>query len=186
MAREAVVVHDPPLLLCRRLGAAGACAGAVAGTDPQALRLALGAEERTRLRGLRHSVCGRPLLLQLPRGEALRPGEWLATEAEGPLVLVEAAPEELLLVRAADPQELLRAAYHLGNRHVALEVRASELRLLDDPVLAELLRRRGLALERRLLPFVPEQGAYAGHSHSPGHGHAHPPSSEAGVSAETP
>ena len=180
------MVHDPPLLLSRRLGHPGACAGNGAGTDPQTLRMALGAEERTRLRGLRHSVCGRPLLLQLPRGEALRPGEWLATADEVPLVLVEAAPEELLLVRAADPQELLRAAYHLGNRHVALEVRASELRLLDDPVLAELLRRRGLALERRRLPFVPEPGAYAGHRHAPVHGHEHHPSSRAGVSAETP
>jgi urease accessory protein len=186
MVREAAVVNDPPLLLIRRLAAAGARAGAGTDTDPPALRLALGAEERTRLRGLRHSVCGCPLLLQLPRGEALRPGEWLATAAEGPLVLVEAAPEELLLVRAADPLELLRAAYHLGNRHVALEVRAAELRLLDDPVLAELLRRRGLELERRRLPFVPEPGAYASHSHAPGHGHAHPPSSGAGVSAATP
>lgn len=184
------MVNDPPLLLIRRLGTAGAWSGNGNGAnpDPQALRLALGAEERTRLRGLRHSVCGRPLLLQLPRGEALRPGEWLATAAEGPLVLVEAAPEELLLVRAADPLELLRAAYHLGNRHVPLEVRAAELRLIDDPVLAELLGRRGLELERRRLPFVPEPGAYAGHSHAPGHGHghAHPPSSGAGDSAESP
>lgn len=168
------MVDDPPLLLSLRLGAAGA------GVDPQVLRLALGAEQRTRLRGLRHSVCGRPLLLQLPRGEALRPDEWLAPAAGGPLVRVEAAPEQLLLVRAADPLELLRAAYHLGNRHVALEVRAAELRLLDDPVLAELLRRRGLTLERRCLPFLPEPGAYAGHnqmhSNSHGHSHSHSPS----------
>ena len=88
------------------------------------------------------------------------------------MVRVEAAPEELLLVRAADPLELLRAAYHLGNRHVALELLEGELRLLDDPVLADLLRRRGLALERRRLPFLPEPGAYAGHPHHHGAGQA--------------
>ncbi|MFN5221886.1 MAG: urease accessory protein UreE, partial [Cyanobacteriota bacterium] len=102
-----------------------------------ALRLPLAAEERTRLRGRRRSGCGVELLLQLPRGEALEPGEWLAAAGEqGPPVQVEAAPEALLVVRSVDRLELLRAAYHLGNRHVALEVRLEELRLLDDPVLA--------------------------------------------------
>ncbi|MFM7733984.1 MAG: urease accessory protein UreE [Cyanobium sp.] len=169
-------MNESPLLLSRRLGAEGPGSDVGAAAGPEPLRLALGAEERTRLRGLRHSLCGRALLLQLPRGEALRPGEWLAPPGEGPWVQVEAAPEELLLVRAADPLELLRATYHLGNRHVALEVRPGELRLLDDPVLADLLIQRGLTLERRQEPFQPEGGAYAaghGHSHSEGHGHSH-------------
>lgn len=136
--------------------------------------LALSADERTRLRGLRHSRCGQPLLLQLPRGEPLQPGEWLGSDDGPALVQVEAAAEPLLLVRAADPLELLRAAYHLGNRHVALEVTVSELRLLDDPVLADLLRQRGLRLEQRQAPFLPEGGAYAAvHSHAHAAGHAH-------------
>ena len=155
-----------PLLLTRRLPPGSAA------RDP--LRLPLGADDRTRLRGLRQSFCGRALLLQLPRGEALAPGELLSDEEGGVLVLVEAAPEPLLLVRAADPLELLRAAYHLGNRHVALEVREGELRLLEDPVLADLLERRGLVLERRREPFLPEGGAYAsGHDHAHGHAEAH-------------
>ncbi len=162
-------MNESPLLLSRRLGAAETAAP----PDRQPLRLALGAEERTRLRGLRHSLCGRALLLQLPRGAALRPGEWLAPPDQGAMVRVEAAPENLLLVGAADPLELLRAAYHLGNRHVALEVRQGELRLLDDPVLADLLRRRGLTLARRCLPFLPEPGAYAGHDHSHDNSHGH-------------
>ena len=174
------MVNESPLLLSRRLGTVDPLVDPLAdpAADPAAdsrqrpLRLALGAEERTRLRGLRRSLCGRALLLQLPRGEALRPGEWLAPPGEGVMVRVEAAPEELLLVRAADPLELLRAAYHLGNRHVALELLEGELRLLDDPVLADLLRRRGLALERRRLPFLPEPGAYAGHPHHHGAGQA--------------
>jgi len=155
-----------PLLLTRRLPPGSAA------RDP--LRLPLGADDRTRLRGLRQSLCGRALLLQLPRGEALAPGELLSDEEGGARVLVEAAPEPLLLVRAADALELLRAAYHLGNRHVALEVREGELRLLEDPVLADLLERRGLVLERRREPFLPEAGAYAsGHGHPHGHAQGH-------------
>jgi urease accessory protein len=174
-----VVDPQSPLLLTRRLAATGLRPA----SDPVAtpLRLALAAEERTRLRGLRHCVCGRALLLQLPRGEPLRPGEWLAPAEGPPLVRVEAAPEALLLVRAADPLALLQAAYHLGNRHVALELREGELRLMEDPVLADLLAHRGLVVERRLEPFLPEGGAYAGagpgHPHSHSHGHDHLPGS---------
>jgi urease accessory protein len=120
--------------------------------------LALTADERTRLRGLRHGRDRRAVLLQLPRGEALRPGEWLAAE------------DGLALARVAEPLALLQAAYHLGNRHVALEVGAGELRLLADPVLEDLLLQRGLEVNHGLEPFHPEPGAYGGaadhHSHS--------------------
>lgn len=136
-----------------------------------ALALPLTAQERTSLRGRRQSTCGRDLLLQLPRGAALEPGELLAQagSAAGPLVRVEAAPEPLLQVSSADPLALLQAAYHLGNRHVAMELHADRLLLLDDSVLADLLRRRGLQVERLQAPFCPEPGAYA----EPAHGHAH-------------
>ena len=73
---------------------------------------------------------------------------------------VEAALEPLLVVTAAAPVDLLQAAYHLGNRHVALQVNSQELRLLEDPVLADLLRHRGLQVERLVAPFLPEPGAY--------------------------
>ncbi|MEB3167256.1 MAG: urease accessory protein UreE [Synechococcaceae cyanobacterium] len=166
---------NPPtlLLLTRRLDEVARGAGAAGERPP--LRLALAAAERSSLRGRRQSLCGRALLLQLPRGDALRPGEWLAPEQGGPLVRVEAAPEALLVVRAADPLALLQAAYHLGNRHVALELRERELRLSEDPVLADLLSRRGLLVEQRHEPFLPEAGAYAGidHSHSRAAGHSH-------------
>jgi urease accessory protein len=159
---------SPPLLLSHRLGLhpPGSPSG-----EPLVLRLT--AEERTRLRGLRHSPCGMALLLQLPRGEALRPGEWLAASDGLARVRVEAAAEPLLLVRADDPLPLLRAAYHLGNRHVALEVRPGELRLLADPVLEGLLRQRGLEVRHGCEPFQPEPGAYGGASD---HHHSHPPS----------
>ena len=153
--------NPTPLLLCRRLPVSEPVAGA--------LRLALGAEERTGLRGLRHSSCGRALLLQLPRGEALVPGELLAPAEGEQLVQVEAAPEALLRVRAHRPLALLQAAYHLGNRHVAMEIHTDELRLLRDSVLAQMLEHRGLAVEAMVAPFYPESGAYGhSHSHSPG------------------
>jgi urease accessory protein len=155
--------NSEPLLLCRRLPVSAPVAGA--------LRLALGAERRTGLRGLRHSSCGRALLLQLPRGAALVPGELLAPAEGEPLVQVEAAPEALLRVRANRPLALLQAAYHLGNRHVAMEIHADELRLLQDSVLAQLLEHRGLAVESMVAPFYPESGAY-GDSHHHDHQHA--------------
>lgn len=136
--------------------------------DPvaEAWLLALTAQERTSLRGRRRTVCGRDLVLQVPRGAPLVPGELLASAAaEGPLVRVVAASEPVLQVSGADPLALLQAAYHLGNRHVALELHADRLLLLDDSVLADLLRHRGLQVEQLEAPFCPEPGAYEGHDH---------------------
>ena len=140
------------------------------------LELPLDADQRTSLRGHRRSACGRDLVLQLPRGAALLPGERLLS-ADGALqVEVQAAPEPVMEVRSADPLALLQAAYHLGNRHVAMELHADRLVLLHDSVLADLLQHRGLQVVRRRAPFAPEAGAYAGtehHIHSHPHGHAH-------------
>jgi urease accessory protein len=79
-------------------------------------------------------------------------------------------------VRAEDPLALLQAAYHLGNRHVAMELHPHELVLLQDSVLASLLRQRGLSVEFLEACFHPEAGAYAGLGHGHGHryDHAHP------------
>jgi urease accessory protein len=68
---------------------------------------------------------------------------------------------------------LLQAAYHLGNRHVAMELHADQLLLLQDSVLEDLLRQRGLSVERLQAPFQPEAGAYAGASAGHGHHHHH-------------
>jgi len=140
--------------------------GLVGGGAP-AWVLVLTAEERTRLRGLHRTCCGREVLLQLPRGGPLQPGEWLAEQpGQVGLVQVQAAPEALLQVRGTDPLALLQAAYHLGNRHVALEVHPGELRLLEDPVLAHLLEHRGLQVAPLQAPFQPEMGAYSeSHDH---------------------
>ena len=149
-------VTEPVLVLEQRLA-------------PNALRpdlqLPLTADERTVLRGRRRTLCGRDVLLQLPRDQSLQPGEQLS-DADGiTRVEVTAAPEALLRVQAATPLELMQAAYHLGNRHVALELHEQQLLLPDDPVLADMLVSRGLRVSRCCLPFAPASGAYAEHSH---------------------
>ncbi len=131
----------------------------------EVMELPLSADQRTVLRGRRRTACGRDLLLQLPRERALTPGDRLTDLHEQVHVLVTAAAEELLRVEAATPLALLEAAYHLGNRHVALELHEHELFLLDDSVLATMLNGRGLKLTRCCRPFMPEGGAYIGHQH---------------------
>jgi urease accessory protein len=121
---------------------------------------------------------GRTLGVFLPRGSVLRGGDVLVAE-DGSLVLVKAAPQPVLIVTAcADhgtPFDLTRAAYHLGNRHVQLELQADHLKLEPDHVLAELLRQMHLIVRETNDAFEPEAGAYAsaGRGHGHGHDHAH-------------
>ncbi len=122
---------------------------------------------------------GRRLAVFLPRGTTVRGGDVLVGE-EGSLVRVIAAPQSVMVVRAASPRgtpfDLLRAAYHLGNRHIALELRHDHIKLEPDHVLAGMLRLLGLKVEEDLLPFEPESGAYtSGHSHHHGGDTSHPP-----------
>jgi len=119
---------------------------------------------------------GRALGVFLPRGTVVRGGDVLVAE-DGSLIRVEAAPQPVLRVTACaehgSPFDLLRAAYHLGNRHVQLELRADHLQLEPDHVLADLLRQMHLIVTEVQAPFEPEGGAYAAGGHGHGHGHAH-------------
>ena len=119
---------------------------------------------------------GRRLGIFLPRGQVLRGGDALVAE-DGSLVRVLAAPQPVLVVRHCpahgSPFDLLRAAYHLGNRHVSLELQADHLKLEPDPVLADMLRGMHLVVETAEAAFEPEAGAYAAEGHGHGHGHAH-------------
>jgi urease accessory protein len=126
--------------------------------------LALTAEERTRSRQRVETPEGHVILLQLPRGTALRDGDLLATEADDFLVQIRAKPEPVYTVQAVTVLDLLQAAYHLGNRHVPLEITPTYLRLSPDPVLRDLLHHRGLTIVEEVQPFHPEVGAY-GHAH---------------------
>lgn len=114
--------------------------------------------------------------LMLARGSILRGGDRLLT-GDGRIVRVVAADEPVLHVTAADAQQLMRAVYHLANRHVPLQIGDGWLRLEQDHVLEDMLRGLGMNVERRHAPFEPEAGAYGGergHVHAHGaHAHAH-------------
>jgi urease accessory protein len=120
---------------------------------------------------------GRHLGIFLPRGQVLRGGDALVAE-DGSLVRVLAAPQAVLEVRPCaqhgSPFDLLRAAYHLGNRHVSLELQADHLKLEPDPVLADMLRGMHLIVTEAQAAFEPEAGAYAAEGHAHGHDHGHP------------
>jgi len=129
------------------------------------LVLPFGERSKSRLRAALDN--GAEAALFLPRGTVLRGGDLLVAE-DGTFVEVQAAPESVLQVTAADPLALMRAAYHLGNRHTPVEVGRNYLRLEYDAVLADMLVRLGVTIERADLPFEPEAGAYGG-----GHKHGH-------------
>jgi urease accessory protein len=113
---------------------------------------------------------GREVAILLPRGGALRDGDGLAS-ADGLRVRVRAAAETLSRVECSDPLALARACYHLGNRHVALQIEPGRVSYLHDHVLDAMLA--GLGLEVRVVeaPFEPEPGAYGGQGHAHNHGH---------------
>ena len=124
---------------------------------------------------------GRTLGVFLPRGTVVRGGDALVAE-DGSLIVAKAAPQPVLVVTPCathgSPFDLVRAAYHLGNRHVALELQPDHLKLEPDHVLADMLRAMHLIVREQQAGFEPEGGAYAAgghghHDHGHGHGHGH-------------
>jgi urease accessory protein len=134
------------------------------------LKLPFELRQKSRLRTT--LVSGEEVGLVLPRGEILRGGD-LVTASDGRVIEVLAAPEKLLHVEAANATDLAKAAYHLGNRHVPVQVGGGFLRLSADHVLEEMLKKLGAKVTHVEAPFEPEAGAYAGghHQHDEmGHG----------------
>jgi urease accessory protein len=128
------------------------------------LILALTAEERTRSRHHFITEDGKPIYLQLARGTVLQGDDLLTSEHDDNiLVKIVAKSEPVLTVTSDDSINLLRAAYHLGNRHVSLEITPTYLRLAPDPVLAGMLTQLGLQVVSELAPFCPQGGAYSHH-----------------------
>ena len=124
---------------------------------------------------------GRALDVFLPRGTLLRGGDVLVAE-DGSLIRVLAAAQPVLVVRHCSqhgaPSDLARAAYHLGHRHVAVELKPDHLKLEPDHVLAEMLRRMHLIVSEENAAFEPEGGAYQSahephHEHHENHAHGH-------------
>jgi urease accessory protein len=147
------------------------------------LSLTLPFQDRQRSRLRVELSNGQEALLLMPRGSVLRGGDRLAL-SDGRVVLVLAAPEQVSTVRTSEAQALARAAYHLGNRHIPLEVGEGLVRYLHDHVLDGMVRALGLVVVVEQAPFEPESGAYGrrGHAHghsqeegsgASGHGHGH-------------
>jgi urease accessory protein len=124
----------------------------------------LSAEDRTRSRHQFVLADDTPVYLQLPRGTTLQDGDILAAETDDIFVKVAAKPEPVLTVTSTDMLNLLRAAYHLGNRHVSLEITPNYLRLAPDSVLEKMLHQLGLQVIAEVAPFCPQGGAYS-HEH---------------------
>jgi urease accessory protein len=166
----------PPMLTVNKLIPRGR--GLAAALLRRAPTVELDWDTRSRSRFDATDSDGRPLGVFLPRGTQVR-GDDVLVATDGTLLRVVAAAQPVMLVRhCADhgqPFDLLRAAYHLGNRHVALELRPDHLKLEPDPVLAGMLRAMHLIVDETTAAFEPEGGAYAagGHGHTDGRGHGH-------------
>jgi urease accessory protein len=119
---------------------------------------------------------GRQIGVFLPRGTLVRGGDVLVAE-DGSLIKVIAAPQPVLVITHCSehgtPFDLMRAAYHLGNRHVPIELRPDHLKIEPDHVLAEMLRSMHLIVSAQDAAFEPEGGAYG--SHAAPHSHSHAP-----------
>jgi urease accessory protein len=138
-------------------------------------------DDRHRRRMAMTGTRGLAFLLDLENAVALRGGDALVLD-DGRLVEVVAAPEPLIEIRGADPQHLVRVAWHLGNRHLPTQITARGLRIRRDHVIEAMVKGLGARVIEIEAPFDPEGGAYAGggHAHAPdsapqphtGHDHA--------------
>lgn len=151
----------------------------LAGTWPEAEAVAtvtLDFEDRYRRRIRLHDDDGTPFLLDLAEATRLADGDGLAV-SEGGYIRVRAADEAVADLRSRSLTETARLAWHIGNRHIPVQVLADGvLRIRDDHVIVDMARRLGAEVEQKTAAFSPEPGAYAptnGHGLGPGHGHDH-------------
>lgn len=140
-------------------------------TADDSATLAFEQRRKTRLRVVLDDS-GAAAGIQLPRGSVLRGGDLLRA-GDSHVIRVIAAPEAVSTVRAqsdgaADPGTLARAAYHLGNRHLAVQIGDHYLRYLTDHVMDDMLRAMNYRVTHDLAPFEAEGGAYHGHGHPHG------------------
>jgi urease accessory protein len=131
-------------------------------------QLMLPFERRQKSRQRATLVSGEEVAIELPRGDVLRGGDWVIS-TDGRAIEVIAQAERVLHVECDTPEALARVAYHLGNRHVPVQIGEGWLRIADDHVLARMFEALGARYSPLDAPFEPEAGAYgAGH-----HSHQH-------------
>ena len=162
------------MLTCSKLIAGGQ--GLAAALVKRAATVELDWDVRQKSRFDATDSNGRALGVFLPRGTLVRGGDVLVLE-DGSLVRVQAAPQEVLRITACaqhgSPFDLTRAAYHLGNRHVPIELQPDHLKIEPDNVLADMLRAMHMTVVTVQEAFESEGGAYSSHGHAQGHGHSH-------------
>jgi urease accessory protein len=129
-------------------------------------------EKRQKSRQRATLASGEEVAIELPRGQVLRGGDWVIT-TDGRAIEVVAQAERVLHIECDDAQALARAAYHLGNRHVPMQVGDGWLRIADDHVLARMLDLLGAKVSVMEAPFEPEAGAYGAHAHHHDHESTH-------------
>ena len=132
------------------------------GTRFDTLQLTFDTRQKSRFRATLNN--GTDIGADLPRTGILRSGAFIATQ-QGDILRIDAKPERLMQVLAKTDFDLLKAAYHLGNRHVPLMLTPSALYFEPDHVLAEMVEGLGLTVTEIEHPFEPESGAYAQHAH---------------------
>ena len=173
-----------PLLHCAKLMPQGRGLASVLVKRANSITLDWDTRQKSRFDAT--DSAGRALGVFLPRGTVVRGGDVLVAE-DGSLIRVEAAPQTVLRITACaehgSPFDLTRAAYHLGNRHVPIELKPDHLKIEPDHVLADMLRAMHMTVVEVSEPFEPESGAYGdhgghaghahGHNHDHGHSHAH-------------
>ncbi len=135
-------------------------------------------DERHRRRIAMTGTRGLEFLLDLPDAVMLRGGDALVLE-DGRLVEIVAAPEPLSEIRVGEPRDLARLAWHLGNRHLPIQILPNRIRIRRDEIIEDMARGLGAKIAHIEAPFDPEGGAYAGpevedvHVHGPDCGHDH-------------
>jgi urease accessory protein len=130
-------------------------------------RVLIDFDRRHRRRIVLHTERGREVLLDLPHAARLREGDGLAVETG--VVRVCARPEKLLEIHAHDAGEMVRIAWHLGNRHLPVQLLGDRVRIRDDHVIREMVEGLGGHVDQIEAPFDPEAGAYAGGLHQHHH-----------------
>jgi urease accessory protein len=134
--------------------------------------ITLDAHERHRRRVVLSGDRGTKFLLDLPQATALRDGDGLVLD-DGGMVRIVGRPEPLIEIAAPDAHELARLAWHIGNRHIDVQIVGERLRIRRDHVIEDMLRGLGARLSPVEAPFDPEHGAYEQHGHDHGHHHGH-------------
>jgi len=133
---------------------------------------ALTLEQRVRARQKVILANGDAAGLYIKRGSVLRDGDLIQANS-GEIIRIRAADESVSTVKFTDPLSMAKASYHLGNRHVALQIDELMLRYQHDHVLDDMLHGMGIKTQHEMAPFQPEAGAYGDHGHASAHSHGH-------------